>query len=708
MDHGSGDQLEDNDGSDTGICSQRRMHDPGDRDNGQASHANSKKQNTAQGRDRADDAGRGGVASHPLSPSPTTTAGSHASFRELDKSVPWSLVETFFSEIAPLRCLGFLHEPSFMQRLDGLLEKSEDPLLMAVCAVATHGAGHAALRPQGAAWAHAALQMVLIHMDRISVNMLMCVVLLHEHYARCDELRLCFMLSSLACRICQALQLNVEYDLDLDCLTSALSCTEKETRRRLMWACYTIDANTACGVEQLKLIREQDVKIQLPADEGAFFYRTAGRTSFLQPVGQLIVATEHTPVPTTSVRGGAGSPSAATQTLRPPRPLGGYCAYYVQLIVTRERVLRYLKRYRQEGRSGDPMTEFNLLAADLEAWRAALPPSLQLNPEVVYIRKKGERLSALLDLHAWYHQVWLDLYRALQPGLQMPPRRHSALTATAPPDFLERGRRLAFEHACDMARLCGLALEHAPESLGEPAGAICAYTTIRVKLHHQMHILTPEERRDQAGAVNDMIAIELRYLRALHERHPMVARTLACAEELVRSATTTGIAHIPAPGHVSPSAPGGGGEDVSPHAMSGHGSDTSPPINETDMELPNSPNTQISADYQLHPLSTFRIIRNEISERHAPERMPRTALPPLSQDVSFVVPPAAFPADPYAQSGEQMQQPMHATMPFTGGGSFVAPWELDEMSLAWISTANAPPDVDYGMMTWMGSTFMPY
>lgn len=75
------------------------------------------------------------------------------------------------------------------------------------------------------------------------------------------------MMSGLAVRMAHALQVNVEYSTDILCAEkaeSSPSVLERECRRRLMWACYILDAWTGSGVDQLTLLRETDIKIQLP------------------------------------------------------------------------------------------------------------------------------------------------------------------------------------------------------------------------------------------------------------------------------------------------------------------------------------------------------------------------------------------------------------------------------------------------------------
>lgn len=91
------------------------------------------------------------------------------------------------------------------------------------------------------------------------------------------------MLSGLAVRMAHALQLNVEFSPDILCAEaneSSPPAVEKESRRRLMWACYILDAWTGSGVDQLTLLREADIKIQLPCNERNFRLRIPCVTEF--------------------------------------------------------------------------------------------------------------------------------------------------------------------------------------------------------------------------------------------------------------------------------------------------------------------------------------------------------------------------------------------------------------------------------------------
>jgi hypothetical protein len=92
------------------------------------------------------------------------------------------------------------------------------------------------------------------------------------------------MLSGLAVRMAHALKINVEASPDVLCSEpneSAPSVVTRESRRRLMWACYVLDAWAGSGIDQLTLLRENDIKIQLPTNERNFGLRIASVTETL-------------------------------------------------------------------------------------------------------------------------------------------------------------------------------------------------------------------------------------------------------------------------------------------------------------------------------------------------------------------------------------------------------------------------------------------
>ena len=72
------------------------------------------------------------------------------------------------------------------------------------------------------------------------------------------------MITGLAVRLSQGLGLNVEsstYPTTANCQPSPMAL--KESRRRLMWAIYVMDAWVGSGVNELTLLNESNIKVYL-------------------------------------------------------------------------------------------------------------------------------------------------------------------------------------------------------------------------------------------------------------------------------------------------------------------------------------------------------------------------------------------------------------------------------------------------------------
>lgn len=182
-----------------------------------------------------------------------------------------------------------------MQRLDtdDSRGRDDDALLLIVCALgalffaaenrATTDAP-SSVRKAGNGWARRAQQLVLGQLGNIAVENLMTALLLHDYQLRLSNFGDAFMLSGITARMQQALQINLEHSTDILCQNTASgpSASTKESRRRLMWCCYVSDSMIGNGVDQLTLIKEADIKIQLPCCERNFLLQDACITEVLE------------------------------------------------------------------------------------------------------------------------------------------------------------------------------------------------------------------------------------------------------------------------------------------------------------------------------------------------------------------------------------------------------------------------------------------
>jgi hypothetical protein len=148
-------------------------------------------------------------------------------------------------------------------------------------------------------------------------------VLLHEHELRIGNYASAFMLTGLAVRLAHCHQLSMEASLRVFSSEKAPPPpTILESRRRLMWSIYVMDAWVGSGVDELTLIQEKNLRLQLPGNESNF-------------VLEIPNPQEHSPVVL-----GMNFGNSITQL-----DLG---AQFVRLISIRKKVLRYDERTASE------------------------------------------------------------------------------------------------------------------------------------------------------------------------------------------------------------------------------------------------------------------------------------------------------------------------------------------------------------------------
>ncbi|OZJ02724.1 hypothetical protein BZG36_05103, partial [Bifiguratus adelaidae] len=526
--------------------------------------------------------------------SPTSPPSITSNERLPEKAVVRSLVEKFFRDVYPCRLFGFLHKPSFMLRLDDDYGSTIDErmLLLVICALATkiNHEEDPKLWETGNTWATEAQSFLVACINRISVSTLMVVVLLHEHEFRAGRLTACFLLSGMAARLSQALQINLEYDFDVLCVDSSMTCTEKECRRRLMWAFYLLDTFTSSGVRQLQLINEGDIKIQLPCSEDNFLFQRSCITETITP-GEVLKFVN------------------IVDMASPPASNMDYRAHIVRIMSLRNRVLVYVKHFHVDEDPWSPTSGFSKILADLALWRSNLPADLLITPSIIYIRKEQGLLSAILHMHLLYHLCFCDLYRIVMPGLSYPPTSSmQAIEIAAPVEFLVQSQDSCFEHANAMSDIFDQSLFHRSSALYESASPIAAHEATRVQLLYVMRIAVDRVTDDKLMETMRRIEINMDYLLTMCKRFPTTKRFVSSVEKVLhkhglsvnKSASSSTITPRPTPSSDTTPEPG----------------ESSPP--------------QTSADYKLHPLSAFRILREEISEKHAPQ----TARRSMSSSVS--------------------------------------------------------------------------
>jgi hypothetical protein len=360
------------------------------------------------------------------------------------------LIDVYFARVHSVRCLGFVHVPTFTQTVWGTslqeLEPSTSGLVAIMCALAAPfyygriagAADEGAPNPEthffdaGRGWAAIALKAVFLAGGNQGIETLMTQILLHDYYLRVGDYAQAFLVSGMVARHFQLLQLSLEYDTDVACLTSRMKASEKESRRRVAWACYVLDALIECGIDQLRFISAGNIQVQLPCSEDLFARNTPAVTETLLP-GQTLPFVNEESLQTDG--------AASNLDLR---------AYYIRAVAIRSKILRYVKHLQGEIPWEDT-SRFAPLRSELQVLENSLPEQYAMTPENTCLQKMAGRLNLYFGLHILLAQTYNDLYRVGVSRLVFPHTATRWIRENAPPQFLHRCHHMCLTKAVDIA-----------------------------------------------------------------------------------------------------------------------------------------------------------------------------------------------------------------------------------------------------------------
>ena len=323
-------------------------------------------------------------------------------------------------------------------------------LVLAVCAISarfsTHPDPDLSSEPaflRGENWAGAARDISLRRYDEPSITTLTVYLLLGLHeFGTCQGGR-SWMYAGMATRMAYALQLHRELDYDplgrKHDKKSKLSSTEREIRRRTMWACFLMDRFNSSGTERPMFADEETIKIQLPIKESSFQMDNLGPTENLE--GWV-------PNPITNE---AGQLSDAKEGM-------GVAAYMIRIIALWGRVIKYLNmggKERDQYPIWNSESGFAKLRQEADDFRTSLPPDLVNNIENLKNHSAEKLGNQFLFLHIASHQVILFLNRfaiPTAPGARNPKEM--------PKSFINEAGPIAIEAANQISVLIKDAVEH--------------------------------------------------------------------------------------------------------------------------------------------------------------------------------------------------------------------------------------------------------
>ncbi|KAK2767509.1 hypothetical protein FQN54_003666 [Arachnomyces sp. PD_36] len=374
------------------------------------------------------------------------------------------LSEVFFDCVYGQSYL-LLHKPSFMRRLSA--GTVPPVLILAVCAVSARFSTHPSVNSEpaflrGEDWANPAADIALSRHDEPNITILTVLLLLGLHeFGTCHGGR-SWSFGGQALRMAYALQLHRELDRDPlgqnNGKVSELSFTDREIRRRTMWACVLMDRFNSSGSERPPIGNEKFLHIQLPIKETHFQMEIPGPTEDLD-------GSVPNPVPQ-----GLGQ-------LSNPKENMGPSAYIIRAIILWGRIVDYLNL---GGKKNDPLplwsprSGYAQLKKQLDDFAASLPSSLVFTIENLQNHAAEKVANQFLLLHIVAHQNTLFLNRfaiPLSPGGR-PPK-------DMPRPFLSEAGRAAVEAANNISML----IEHASGYLlTVPFAGYCAYASCTVHI----------------------------------------------------------------------------------------------------------------------------------------------------------------------------------------------------------------------------------
>jgi hypothetical protein len=166
--------------------------------------------------------------------------------------------DAYFEYVYPITTHGFLHQGTFLEKLD----EEEVPIVLlkeiAVCASQFVASGPEAAR-QAAQWAHDVDAYIMNNLGSFSILNLEILILWANHHHSNGNLGKTWMLLGLAARLAYCLQINVD--------STTGSPSEIECRRRMMWSIRILDRLLAGTVEEFSLCSRYLDSLKLPCDE---------------------------------------------------------------------------------------------------------------------------------------------------------------------------------------------------------------------------------------------------------------------------------------------------------------------------------------------------------------------------------------------------------------------------------------------------------
>lgn len=396
------------------------------------------------------------------------------------------LAEVFFDCVYGQSYL-LLHKPSFMRKLKA--GTIPPVLILAVCAISARFSTHPQVSTEpaflrGEQWATPARRIVEKRHYEPNITILTAMLMLGLHYFGTCEGGLSWSFGGQAMRMGYALQLHRELDHDplgrnqiansTDSTKKGpkppeLSFTDREIRRRTMWACYLMDTFNSSGTERPSFLNEDYYQIQLPIKESHFQMEVPGPTEDL-----------HGNVPLTNRKSLEAVNNDAAMEAKANM---GVAAYIVRGVVLWKRIVKYLNlggKEKDPHSIWDPLSQFATLQRQIQQLKASLPDQMSYTPENLATHVSERLANQFIFLHIVLAQASLFLHRFAIPTTpsHRPHQHHQHFTAAGMPKaFLTNSANTVIESAALISKLISESTGH---TMTVPFAGYCAYAAATV------------------------------------------------------------------------------------------------------------------------------------------------------------------------------------------------------------------------------------
>jgi hypothetical protein len=397
------------------------------------------------------------------------------------------LAEVFFDCVYGQSYL-LLHKPSFMRKLKA--GTIPPVLILAVCAISARFSTHPQVSSEpaflrGEQWATPTRRIIEKRHYEPNITILIAMLMLGQHYFGTCEGGLSWSFGGQAMRMGYALQLHRELDHDPlgrnQIANNAneknkgpkppeLSFTDREIRRRTMWACYLMDTFNSSGTERPSFLSEEYFQIQLPIKESHFQMEVPGPTEDL-----------YGNAPMSAGKASSLDTAAAKEEAAEAKANMGVAAYIVRAVVLWKRIVKYLNlggKEKDPHPIWDPLSQFATLQRQIQQLKTSLPEELVYNTDNIATHVSERLANQYLFLHVILAQCSLFLHRfAIPTTPSHRPHHHYFTSAGMPKSFLTTSANIVLESASMISKLIAESTGH---TLTVPFAGYCAYAAATV------------------------------------------------------------------------------------------------------------------------------------------------------------------------------------------------------------------------------------